>query len=597
MRARRDRSRRGRWARALAGGLAVVLLPVLAACGGSMPDSGQAGAGREIGDVSADPLRVVPEGPAPGAEPAAVVSGFLRAGAGFDDDHAVARTFLTAEASSVWNPAQGTVIYPDDTSLSVVTRSHGPDREVVVTAPVWAVIDQLGQLVLARPGTTVSTSFELTRTDGQWRVGTLRPDLGLWLPRYEFERAYTPLRLYFVATGTRVLVPDLRWFAGPRAGLATEMVRALLAGPAPYLRGAVTSGAPGMTTLGVDAVPTSDGTAQIDLSSSALAASPEQRQQLWAQLTASLRQLPTVSGISLTADGAAYPVAGLPEKGSGADLGYTEDVRVAGPVVVLSEGRLRQVDPGTGALAGAPAERFAGIEVAGLRAVAAGSDEDLLLGIDSTGRRLLALRAEQPPAPLYTGADLTNPVIDVQGWAWTADRARAGVLAAVASTSSTAAAAEEDSGVQLLRPAWLAGRRVLALDVSRDGSRLAVVSAASDGPSRLEVAGIVRDGTGRPTGLAGPRSAARSLAGVRDVSWADRTNLAVLAGQPGEVRPYQVEVGGLVDALPTVQDAVSISAGDGLRAVYVVTGSGRVLVRTGNGWRSLGAGTSVTIPQ
>ena len=71
-----------------------------------MPDSGQAGAGREIGDISADPLRIVPEGPAPGAEPAAVVSGFLRAGAGFDDDHAVARSYLTTEASSVWNPGR-----------------------------------------------------------------------------------------------------------------------------------------------------------------------------------------------------------------------------------------------------------------------------------------------------------------------------------------------------------------------------------------------------------------------------------------------------------------------------------------------------------
>jgi hypothetical protein len=588
---------RDQWTRALGGALAAVLLAVLAACGGSMPDSGQAGAGREIGDVSADPLRVVPEGPAPGAEPAAVVSGFLRAGAGFDDDHAVARTFLTAQASSVWNPTQGTVIYPDDTSLSVVTRTRGHDREVVVSAPVWAVIDELGQLVLARPGTTTSTSFELTRTDGDWRVSTLQPDLGLWMPRYEFERAYTPLRLYFAATGTRVLVPDLRWFAGPRAGLATEMVRALLAGPAPYLRGAVTSGAPGMTTLGVDAVPTSDGTAQIDLSSSALAASPEQRQQLWAQLTASLRQLPTVSGISLTADGAAYPVAGLPDKGSAGDLGYAEDVRVAGPVVVLSEGRLRQVDPGTGALAGAPAGRYAGIDVGGLRAVAAGIDDDLLLGIDSGGRRLLALAAQQPATTLYAGADLTNPVIDVHGWAWTADRARAGALAVVASTSSTAASAGQTSAARLLRPGWLSGRRVLALDVSRDGSRLAVVSATSGGPSRLDVAGIVRDSTGRPTSLAPPRSAAHSLPSVRDVSWADRTNLAVLAGQPGAAQPYQVEVGGLVGALPPVQDPVTISAGDGLRAVYVVTGSGRVLVRTGNGWRPLGPGTSVTIPQ
>lgn len=583
--------------RALGALLVALLLPVLAACGGGMPDSGPAGAGREIGDLSADPLRVVPEGPAAGAEPAAVVSGFLRAGAGFDDDHAVARTFLTAEASSVWNPAQGTVIYPDDTSLSVVTRARGRDREVVVSAPVWAVIDHLGQLALARPGTTASTTFDLTRTDGEWRVSSLQPDLGLWMPRYEFERAYTPLRLYFAATGTRVLVPDLRWFAGSRAGLATAVVRALLAGPAPYLRGAVTSGAPEMTTLGVDAVPTSDGTAQIDLSSSALAAGPEQRQQLWAQLTATLRQLPTVSGISLTAEGAAYPVAGVSDKGTTADLGYADDVRVAGPVVVLSEGRLRSVDPGTGALVGAPTGRFAGIDVAGLRAVAAGPDAALLVGVDAAGHRLLALTPQQPPSPLYAGTDLANPVVDVHGWAWTADRARTGAVAVVASTSSTAAAAGETSGVLALRPPWLSGRRVLALDVSRDGSRLAVVSVGASGPSRLEVAGIVRDAAGRPTSLATPRSAARSLSDVRDVSWADRTTLAVLAGPPGRVQPYQAEVGGLVGALPALQDPATISAGDGLRAVYVITTGRRLLVRTGNGWRPLGPGTFVTIPQ
>jgi hypothetical protein len=84
---------------------------------------------------------------------------------------------------------------------------------------------------------------------------------------------------------------------------------------------------------------------------------------------------------------------------------------------------------------------------------------------------------------------------------------------------------------------------------------------------------------------------------VRDVSWADRTNLAVLAGPADRMLPYQVEVGGLVSALPPVQDARGVSAGDGLRAVYLVTTGGRVLVRTGNGWRPLGQGTSVTIPQ
>ncbi len=579
--------------------LALALLCCLgvAACGGGMPDSGPAGPGRVIGEISSDPLRVAPDGPAPGAEPAGVVAGFLHAGAGFDDDHAVARTFLTPEASGVWDPGQGTVVYPDDTSVHITTEAQGTDREVVVTAPVWATIDGSGQLALARAGTTTSTTFTLSRVRDEWRISGLRPDLGLWMPRYEFERAYTPLRLSFVATGARVLVPDLRWFAGSRAGLATAMVRALLAGPAPYLRGAVSSGAPPMTTLGVDAVPTADGTAQIDLSSSALAASPEQRQQLWAQLTTTLRQLPNVSAISLTAEGAAYPVAGLPDRGSGADLGYTDDVRVEGPVLVASEGRLRQVDVGTGALTEPPAGRFTDLDVSGLRAVTAGPEAELLVGVDVTGHRLVTVAAATPRAVLLSGADLTNPVIDPNGWAWTADRQRAGEVAVVASTSSAAAAAGTGSEPRTLRPAWLAGRRVQSLDVSRDGARLAVVSWSADGSTRLDVAGILRDRSGRPTGLAPARGTARSLTEIRDVSWADRTNLAVLAGPVGHVLPYQVEVGGLVSALPPVPDAQTVSAGDGLRAVYLVTSGGRVLVRTGNGWRTVGPGTSVTIPQ
>jgi hypothetical protein len=588
--------RRSSLLRAVVLALALALAP--AACGGGLPDSGQAGAGRDIGDISSDPLRIVPEGPAAGADPQQVVTGFLHAGAGFDDDHAVARTFLTPEASTVWNPGQGTVIYADDTSVRLTTEAQGSEREVVVSAPVWAVIDGAGQLMLAPAGTKASTTFTLSRVDGDWRVSTLRPDLGLWMPRYEFERAYTPLRLYFVAVGTRVLVPDLRWFAGSRAGLATAMVRALLSGPAPYLRAAVTSGAPPMTSLGVDAVPTSGGEAQIDLSSSALAASPEQRQQLWAQLTATLRQLPTVGGITLTAEGAAYPVAGLPDKGNSAsELGYSDDVRVSGPVLVLSAGRLRQVDPGTGALGGPPTGRLAGMAVGGLRALAAGPQGDVLIGVETSGTRLVALGPEAARSTLVVGADLANPVVDPDGWAWTADRVRPGEVTVVPSTSSAAAAADTAPAPRPLRPAWLAGRRVQALDVSRDGSRLAVVSSGADGSARLDVAGVLRDAGGRPTGLATARSAARSLTHVRDVSWADRTNLAVLAGAPGHVLPYRVEVGGLVSALPPVAGARAIIAGDGLRAVYVVSDSGQVLVRTGNGWRPLGPGTAVTIPQ
>ncbi len=575
----------------------VLVCAVLAGCGGALPDSGQAGAGRPIGDSSREPLQVVPEGPRPGAEPAEIVGGFLHAGAGFEDDHGVARSFLTGAAGPLWRPGQRTVVYPDDTSLTVTASGSGSRRRVTVSAPVWATIDADGQLVLGSAGDTARTGFGVTQVGREWRIDRLDDTFGLWMPRYEFERAYTPLRLAYVATGTRLLVPDLRWFAGVRASLATSLVRQLLRGPPAYLRGAVTSGAPVGTTLGVDAVPTSTGVAQVDLSATALQASPEQRQRLWAQLAATLRQLSTVSDISLTAAGAAYPVPGVPVSAPAADLGFSEDVRVAGPAMVLSRGRLLQVDPTSGELTTTRTGRFTGeVDVGGLRAVSAGGEADLLVGTDTSGTRLLMVSAASPRELLATGRDLAPPVIDRAGWAWTSDRSVPNAIA-VSPATSTAQAAAPKAAAAPLRAFWLSGRRVQAVDVSRDGARLAVVSIGADGTRRLDVAGIVRDRTGRPTALAAPRQVGQGLADVRDVSWADRTNLAVLAGPVGQVLAYQVEVGGLVAPLPAVDGAAGIWAGDGLRAVYVATDEGQVLVRSGSGWRVLGPGSSVTIPQ
>jgi hypothetical protein len=42
---------------------------------------------------------------------------------------------------------------------------------------------------------------------------------------------------------------------------------------------------------------------------------------------------------------------------------------------------------------------------------------------------------------------------------------------------------------------------------------------------------------------------------------------------------------------------VRVAVGDGLRAVYLTTSSGTVLVRSGDGWRTVGQGRGVTVPQ
>ena len=163
-------------------------------------------------------------------------------------------------------------------------------------------------------------------------------------------------------------------------------------------------------------------------------------------------------------------------------------------------------------------------------------------------------------------------------------------------TRSKAVAPGTDEPVVKLRPDWLAGRSVVAVDVSRDGSRLAVVSRASDGSTRLDVAGVVRIEDGAPASLAQAWQVGQPLRSVADVSWADRTTLVVLGGNPGQLQPHQVEVGGMVVALPKVKGAVGLWAGAGVQSVYAVTSAGQVAVRSGNGWRTLGPGTAITIP-
>ena len=101
----------GRIARGAAG---VALVLTIAGCAG-VPDSGPvrvgqpvAAAGGGLADVS---VREVPAGPAPGASPADVVSGFLRAMVNSDGGYGVARSYLATGTS--WTSGNTITIYAD----------------------------------------------------------------------------------------------------------------------------------------------------------------------------------------------------------------------------------------------------------------------------------------------------------------------------------------------------------------------------------------------------------------------------------------------------------------------------------------------------
>ncbi len=582
-----------RWRRCAV--LLAVALAVLTPAGcGAVPDSGVAGPGRELVEAAPEPLRVAALGPRPGAGPDEIVQGFLRAGGSTDDDQMVARSFLVGSAVRSWQPSRGVVVYPDDSSLTTTVRGTTSPVRVDVTTPVLATIDEQGRFAQARQGTTAHAVFTAVRTAGQWRVSVVDGAFGSWLPQFALDRTYSALPVSFVAAGTTTLVPDLRWLPGRRPSLATALVRQLLLGPPAHLGAAVVTGFPRGTTLAVDAVPTTGGVAQVDLSAQALTATPAMRQMLWAQLTATLRRLPSVAEVQLTVAGAPFRVPGVTNASVYGDTGFRDDVRVTGDPVALSANQLVEIDAVSGRLDARRATDLSpGVR---LRSLAVGARGSLVVGVESTGRRLVRTQTGGRPTVLLTGSDLVDPVIDATGAVWSADLAQPGRLRVVVGTAVRDVAPRATT----LAPDWLAGRVVQALDVARDGARVLVVSQGPDGDRRVDVAGVRRGTDGQPLGLAAtPLEVARSLRRVVDAAWADRTQLVVLARGAGDTatRPYDVVVGGPATALAAAPNAVAVAAGDGIREVYLTTDRGTVLARSGTGWATVGVGRSVSVPE
>ena len=97
---------------------AAAALGLLAGCGGvpgsikaQVPTSGPIEQGAQVGVQQEDQfIRVIAREPRPGMSETEVVQGFLDASASFDGDHAVAREYLTPEASSRWNTNAGVKI-------------------------------------------------------------------------------------------------------------------------------------------------------------------------------------------------------------------------------------------------------------------------------------------------------------------------------------------------------------------------------------------------------------------------------------------------------------------------------------------------------
>jgi len=207
------------------------LTVTLTACAG-VPERSAPEKVRAIGGSTAAPVQA--PSPQPGADPRAIVLGFLAANVSSLPDHNAAKGFLTPEARNTWLDSPVTVVDAYQVKLP------DPSTHVVtVTANQVGTIDQNG---IYRPvqqaDSGIQRSFGMKRLNGQWRIDKLSPGLVIQLSDFG---AYRMHPLYYFDLIQKHLVPDPRYTPLSDQSLATWLLDQLLSQPRPELQLAVLS--------------------------------------------------------------------------------------------------------------------------------------------------------------------------------------------------------------------------------------------------------------------------------------------------------------------------------------------------------------------
>lgn len=561
--------------------MVAALLAVVTGCS-SIPTTGPVGTATAHSDGNAlvDTFAAAPRGPseAGGETPEEILQGFIAAGTGAADDYSVAREFLTDTAAETWTPTDRVLIYGADPNIV-----PGPDgSSYSIRLEVVGSLDNRGIRTDLASGTTETLSAKLEQEDGQWRISAI-PN-GIMVTEVNFSLLFLSHNLYFYSSSYDFWVPDTRWFV-QKSGIAANVVKAMLQGPAPYLQGAVTSAFPAGTTLARDAVPVVSGAATVDLSADVLQDSSDlNRQQMALQLWQNLGNLNNVNSVTMTVNQRSVDLgkesSDLVEPISDPEVGGTQIAAYQNELVYFKDGQQQQID--------------------GIPSVAAYGPRDPALSLDLAtiaflnGERsaLFITGPNQSVRQVAEGTSLTPPSIDPGRWTWTASQTGSG--------SSILALPPDGAAEDILSlpVPWLAEASVSELRISRDGAR-ALLVAKQGGRSQVLVAGIVRDGDGVPRTLTTPLElavTAESGSGipqplpVNRAKWVSEDSIVAAQTSPeGQVTPIILGLGARPQPLASLAGITALSAGKGEQDIYVQTLTA-MSKRMGNSWYEVAEG-------
>lgn len=514
------------------------------------------------GDAS---LSTVPDEPVKGASQDEILAGFIRAGRSSSANYQVARDFLTDDFRAKWNPNAGALISSSPIDSVVVA----PDvLQIAVT--VSATVDADAHYTIADVSRTQPLQFQFAKdSKGQWRISSA-PD-GTILTPNRFDALFQPYDLYFFDPSFQYLVPDRRWFAKASSSqVATRIVRALLAGPPDWLKGAVVSAFPNGTEI--TGVPVIDQvSATVDLTSQVSSESAAGKRRMNQQLTQSLSSLgsPTVS---ITVGG--FPVTVT----DGPDPDHLETV-LGDPVGfergvfgTLVNGTVRPL-PGIGTA----------IDKLGPTGAAVGRNGDEAAVLSAAG--VSVVRGTAAAVPLDSRAGLAVPSLDPEGFVWSVPRSKPGAIIAYDGTNRPHDVAFSLDG------------QVTSMSVSRDGTRMLMAVQTSSGP-KLVLAGVIRNRDLVPTSLGPPTFLPIGGAPLLSASWVSSSTVVALTQESGTAVATTYDLGGLRKSLGSIQGGVAVVGGNASEGIRVLDSSGSVFEPSGSfGWQDTGLNASFLASQ
>ncbi|CAB4928514.1 MAG: hypothetical protein F2842_00485 [Actinobacteria bacterium] len=555
----------------------LVLSALLAACGATIPESGPIVEGPVVGAGSDNQvIRVIARPPTPGATPVEIVNGFLEASASYDDDYAIAREYLTAGASVGWDPGVETRIYD---GAGVKVEPDGFDR-VTFSAPLLGRIDGEGSYLVADAGETGRSDFRLVLDSGEWRI--ISVPTGLLLSRGDVERSYRTVNLYFLDPQFTTLVPDPISVPNSGSGLATTLVRRLLEGPTEWLAPAVRTAVPNGVSLAIDSVPVVNGVAEISLDPRVLTTDQSTRAAMSAQIVWTLRQVPEVTGVSITAGGVSLAVPGQPSVQS-RDSWPAYDPNAMTPntaPLALSARGVVQVE----AAYSAPVAGAAGRSDQPLSTLAVALDEQRVAGFDK--ERVTLLEAPLIDGGAFRvraqGAGMASASFGPDGALWWVESKGVRTISATSNT------------VQPVAVEGIGTGRVVGIAIARDGTRAALLIRR--GP-QVELNLVRIERRGDSLRLTAPRRVEARISSTVDVAWASADQLAVLGTEgAGPLEVFTVRIGAQsVRSVVAPAKSVTVAAAP-VSTMLAGVSDGSVLAYDALAWQQLMTGWSPAYP-